>query len=553
MGQFRLLGEVGVPAGDESVPVRGPRQQSLLAVLLLEANRPVASDQLIDRVWGTARRPTRPANALQTQVTLLRRVLEPAGDVSIDRQSPSGYRLSVDEHRVDVHRFRWLVDQARDAEEDRATSLLVEALGLWRGKPFEGLDTPWLEAARATLVREQFAARLRFTDLQLGAGQHAALLPGLTDFSDEHPFDEHVAGQLMLALYRSGRPSEALEHFQRIRHRLNDELGTDPTPTLRDLHQRILLGDPVLDHATAGITQRAAGKPAALNGEQVEQVESVALAEVPEAAPDVESPGPVTRSRRPRIQLAMVLLGLAVALIASLLVIDRSLPGETGQPDRSPASPVVQAPAAAADRYGWGSPAHSAEFDTGLDGWTVAGPKPGRDGVGRQTPGQVTVNGGVATITGLANGDTGYLRRLPGSLHGRWEARVRLPPGCACYRPLLTLWPDSEGDLPGSEIVYLEVFDPHRQTAKFFLYTAGGGRLADQRQVDLTAWNNFAVEWTGDHLTGYLNGEPWFHTTRSEVLPSHAMHPTIKLDRVASDSAASTATMEVDWIKEYRL
>jgi tetratricopeptide (TPR) repeat protein/DNA-binding SARP family transcriptional activator len=247
--EFCVLGEVEVRFAATPIPIRGARRQSLLAVLLLEANRPVTSDQLIDRVWGTARRPARPANALQTQLTLLRRALTPVQDISIEWQPATGYRLTIDEDNVDVHRFGRLVDQVRGADADQAAALLTDALALWRGNPFEGLDTPWLSAVRTTLTRQHLAARLHLADLRLASGEHAALLPSLTDLADEHPLDEHLAGQLMLALYRCGRASDALAHFQLIRHRLSEELGTDPIASLRELHQRILTSDPGLDRS----------------------------------------------------------------------------------------------------------------------------------------------------------------------------------------------------------------------------------------------------------------------------------------------------------------
>ncbi|MEV4317082.1 tetratricopeptide repeat protein [Actinocrispum sp. NPDC049592] len=253
--EFCVLGEVEVRHEGVRLPIRGARQLALLTVLLVEANRPVTTDQLVDRVWGTARRPDRPANALQTQLTLLRRALTSVADVTIGWEPASGYRLTVDEGRVDVHTFRTLVDQARGAEPARATSLLTDALALWRGSPFAGLDTPWLTDLRAALARQRLAAQLELNDLRLRQGMHLALLPSLTDLAAEHPLDEHLAGQLMLALYRSGRASDARQHFHEVRHRLATELGTDPTEALSDLHQRMLTNDRTLDLvASAAVT-----------------------------------------------------------------------------------------------------------------------------------------------------------------------------------------------------------------------------------------------------------------------------------------------------------
>ncbi|AHH96863.1 AfsR/SARP family transcriptional regulator [Kutzneria albida] len=244
-GEFRLLGEVGASVDGQPIAVRGARQQSILAVLLVEANRPVPADQLIDRVWGTTGLPRQPANALSAHVKLLRRALAPVSGMSIRWQS-AGYRLDLDGEAVDLHRFRTLTARARTADEEHAVALFERALGLWRGEPFTGLDTPWLNAVRATLISERHAAQLELTDLQLRCGRHTELLPDLTDRVREHPLDERLAGQLMLGLYRSDRPAEALQHYQRIRARLAEELGTDPGPALRKLHQRILTADPRL-------------------------------------------------------------------------------------------------------------------------------------------------------------------------------------------------------------------------------------------------------------------------------------------------------------------
>lgn len=209
----------------------------------------------------------------------------------------------------------------------------------------------------------------------------------------------------------------------------------------------------------------------------------------------------------------------------------------------------------AATRYGWGTPAYAAEFNgTALDsGWVANGPWPGPNNKGRVLPEQVRVGGGAATITGLANGDTGMISRSPGLYRGRWEARVRLPAGCECYRSALTLWPDANDHPAGGEVVFLEVFDTGRQTASFFLHHPSE-RLSDQRQLDMTMWNNVAVEWTGSQITGYLNGEVWFQTTRSNLFPPRVMHPTIKLGWNQTSNVIPTgASMDLDWVREYRL
>ncbi|QXE38841.1 tetratricopeptide repeat protein [Streptomyces sp. GMY02] len=223
------------------------RQRCVLAALLVDANRAVPADQLVDRVWAD-RSPQRALATLYSYLSRLRRAVEPAGDeVRIDRR-PGGYVLSVDVASVDLHRFRQLVAGARtrDADDEGAAVLLEQALGLWRGEAFATVDTPWFNALRDTLHQERNAAELDLGDIQLRQGRHARLLAGLAARAEKRPLDERLAGQLMLALHRSGRPSDALTHYRRTRNRLRDDLGTDPSAELRRLHQRILDADPAL-------------------------------------------------------------------------------------------------------------------------------------------------------------------------------------------------------------------------------------------------------------------------------------------------------------------
>ena len=240
-----MLGAVEARIGGRPVDLGHARQRSVLGVLLVEAGRPVTVDQLVDRVWGDDA-PQRAAAALYSYLSRLRRAIAEAAGVGIAKQ-PGGYLLTVEPQVVDLHRFRRLIVQARGAESDKASiELITEALGLWRGEPFAGLDTPWLAATRRTLLGERFAAELDRNDVLLRLGRHGELLPALTAAVAEHPLDERLAEQTMLALYRSGRQADADERYRRIRRALADELGSDPGPGLRRLHERILAADPGL-------------------------------------------------------------------------------------------------------------------------------------------------------------------------------------------------------------------------------------------------------------------------------------------------------------------
>jgi len=172
----------------------------------------------------------------------LRQLLAGA-DVRIARESGS-YVLETDALSVDIHRFRHITLQARAAVDPAdATALFDSALGLWRGKPFASLDTPWINDARNTFEAERVSATLDRNDAALQAGRHADLLGELVTAVQSDSLDERLAGQLMLAQYRSGRQAEALDTYRQMRDRLVDELGVEPSPMLRDVHQRILDGD----------------------------------------------------------------------------------------------------------------------------------------------------------------------------------------------------------------------------------------------------------------------------------------------------------------------
>lgn len=259
--QFRVLGDIEILVHGRPVDVGHARLQAVLAVLLIDANQVVPVDEFVDRVWGQTHLPENPRGALRTYLSHVRRALtETDGDddgVALVRRAP-GYKLVVDEQRVDMHRFGELLNQARAAgEDDQAAALIDEALGLWRREPFAGLDTPWINATRRSLGLQRQAARLDLTDILLRRGRHAELLAGLTDQAAQYPLDERVAGQLMLALYRDGRQADALAHYQHVRRQLADELGADPGPALHRLHQQILTAD-------AALTVTTAGRPAVL-------------------------------------------------------------------------------------------------------------------------------------------------------------------------------------------------------------------------------------------------------------------------------------------------
>lgn len=245
MVEFRLLSALEVRADGRPVPLGHPRQQCVLAVLLVDANRPVSSDQLLYRVWND-QAPLRARDTLYAYISRLRRELAPHG-IRLARRS-GGYMMDIDETTVDLHRFRHLIARARKAPDDQsALRLFEEGLELWKGEPLAGLDSLWLDTVRNQLRTERWTAELDQTDAMIRTGRHSECLARLSARTVAHPLDERVAGQFLLALHREGRTSDALLHYQRVRERLAEELGVDPGQALQQLHQQILTADPALD------------------------------------------------------------------------------------------------------------------------------------------------------------------------------------------------------------------------------------------------------------------------------------------------------------------
>ncbi|MFF2504692.1 BTAD domain-containing putative transcriptional regulator [Streptomyces sp. NPDC058067] len=235
--RFGILGPLDVRAPDGTpLDPGGPRPRALLTLLLLEAGRTVPAERLIDGLYGEAP-PAGAANALQSQVSRLRKRL------SLDiGATPAGYRLAVGPDDVDVHRFERLAAEGGQAltagDPARASALLHEALGLWRGPALADLPAAFgsrLEEVRLTAAQTRIEA-----ELALGSG--AGLVPELRDLIAAHPLSERLYGQLMRALHAGGRPAEALAVYEEVRRVLTDELGADPSAELSALHLELLRG-----------------------------------------------------------------------------------------------------------------------------------------------------------------------------------------------------------------------------------------------------------------------------------------------------------------------
>jgi predicted ATPase/DNA-binding SARP family transcriptional activator len=255
--EFGLLGPLEVVGDDAStLPIGGQRPRALLAALLLEANRPISVDRLIDAVWGESP-PASGAGALQVHVHTLRKALGPERIVT----RPPGYVLVAHDGEVDADRFAALVRQGESAlasaDPRQASELLHSALALWRGPALADLAyESFAQGGAAALEEQRLAAVELRLEADLALGRHADLVAELEMLVREHPLRERLRAQLMLALYRSGRQGEALAAYQEARRILVDELGLDPGADLRELEQAILRQDAALDLPSAARADR---------------------------------------------------------------------------------------------------------------------------------------------------------------------------------------------------------------------------------------------------------------------------------------------------------
>jgi predicted ATPase/DNA-binding SARP family transcriptional activator len=235
---YGLLGPVEVRVDGCAVPLPGARQRLVLTMLLVDVNRMVPADRLIDELWDAAL-PADPRGALRTQVSRLRRALGPAGgDLATGE---GGYRLTVRRGQLDATRFEDILAEAAQGSGEPALRLLDQALALWRGPAVgEFADRPFALATAARLSQLRVMATERRAELLLIAGRVEEAVATLQALLAEHPEREQARGLFMQALYRAGRHTEALSTFRSWRRYLAEELGLDPSPALRHIEQDIL-------------------------------------------------------------------------------------------------------------------------------------------------------------------------------------------------------------------------------------------------------------------------------------------------------------------------
>ncbi|MFG2641695.1 BTAD domain-containing putative transcriptional regulator [Streptomyces sp. NPDC048370] len=283
--RFAVLGETAVLTEDGRV-VRVPelKVRALLASLLVDPGRPVATHRLVDDLWGEEP-PGNPVRALQAKVSQLRRVLEeaePGGRELVATRAP-GYQLALAEGALDADRFTALAARARaEARPARRAALFAEALELWRGPAFADFaDEPFARAAVNRLEEKRLVVREEAAEARLENGEHALLVGELAELVELHPLRERLRAAHLRALYRSGRQSEALAGYESLRTRLAEDLGLDPSPELVALQRAMLQQDPTLE---AALPSQAHAEPSPVLAPSVRQP-PVQPPPVPEAPP----------------------------------------------------------------------------------------------------------------------------------------------------------------------------------------------------------------------------------------------------------------------------
>jgi DNA-binding SARP family transcriptional activator/outer membrane protein assembly factor BamB len=256
--EVRILGPVEVVADGQPLELHAGTEQALLALLALHAGEPLAAERVIDAIWGDEPPPSA-REMVRLYVGRLRRLL---GEDAIKRAG-GGYALNERRDAIDLFRFEQLRRDGRRADEtgdhEAAARLLGEALAIWRGAAFGGVERAAfvdhearrLEELRVATVEERF-------DAEIALGRGPPLAPEIERVAAEHPYRERLQGQLMLALYQAGRQAEALEHYRVVRKRLVDELGIEPGAELQRMQQAILQQDPTLAPPAPAVPDEAA-------------------------------------------------------------------------------------------------------------------------------------------------------------------------------------------------------------------------------------------------------------------------------------------------------
>jgi DNA-binding SARP family transcriptional activator/ABC-type oligopeptide transport system substrate-binding subunit/streptogramin lyase len=313
--EFRILGPLEVLDNGRAVGLGGAKQRALFALLLLARGRPVSSEHLIEEIWEGAP-PESAHKSVHVYVSGLRKALGDERIVTRER----GYALVLEPGELDVDRFERLVGEASGVPPATAAVALRGALDLFRGAPLDDFALErWAQPEIARIEERRLLAVEKRVDADLELGRHRDVVSELETLVAEHPYREHLLGQLMTALYRSGRQADALEAYRRGAGSLRNELGLEPSRVLLELEHRLLRQDPSLDRdepAAARIARARRGWRLVTIGGA-----AIAIAAIAAAAVVLEHRGSVTlRHLDPGIAILDSRTGRLVSTVSTTTV-----------------------------------------------------------------------------------------------------------------------------------------------------------------------------------------------------------------------------------------
>jgi DNA-binding SARP family transcriptional activator/beta-glucanase (GH16 family) len=525
--ELRLLGPVEIFARTGLVRVGEPRRMAVLAALTVDAGRVVPTTTLIDRVWGDAP-PRQAARTLGTYITRIRRMLEESFSdppVTVHNQ-PGGYRLTVRHDQVDLFRFRELIVQARtpSCTVDRRVDLLRQAVSLHRGDPLTGVDGAWATRTREQLLGELLTARAEWAEAELAVGNATTVLAPLASLAEANPLVEPLVVTLVRALVAAGRPTEALERCRSHGQRLAEEYGTDPSPQLKALYEKVLRDDhqpaaamPVKQRAVVGA--RVPAEPAPLLPVRTRTAETAVAAQPVDAAPSLV----VTAKWRGlpwTVAIALTCaLAVAIGAIAHLRSAERPAAQAAGPPSSARFTTTEEFSGTQLEPLQWH--ANETQQPNGSS-WS---------------PSMVRVNDGELQISGMGRSPTGR-GNMAGSVcwcldhgvirtYGLWEVRAKFDAG-AGYSPVIGLYSDVAESTPGWGFLTMARLDDGERRTMYPVIRGAGGIPVDGPPVtgDFTGWNTYAIDWRADFVTVSLNGTVIFDTRKS---PGQITVPTVPM------------------------
>src|SRR5271155_5565586 len=258
--QFGVLGPLQLIADGNPVPLGAPKQRAVLAMLVINRNRPLSVDSLINAVWDQLPVPAARAS-IHSYVSRLRGLIGAAGlDANhVLASAPPGYQLSVDDANCDLGRFITEktagVHAAAAGRFEQASNHLSAALAEWRGPVLDDLrDFAFVDTYATALLEVKVVAHTALAEAEIACGRADAVIGDLEALTAEHPYRERLWAQLITAYYVAERQSDALDAYRRLKTNLAENLGIDPGPTVRALHERILRQEPLDTKRTARTT-----------------------------------------------------------------------------------------------------------------------------------------------------------------------------------------------------------------------------------------------------------------------------------------------------------